>query len=233
MICASRLGQLALGLLVLLAGSATLPASDLILDNRTATISTGFYANVTQATTAGIALSVGSTGYTLDSVDWIPVGNAAGTETATVGLYALDSNNKPTGSAIASESKSIQFLAVASASTSDQITLAPTNPSAWRLEANNKYALLFSVTGSNKGVALANPIGSLPNMSGGMTYLGITTSFNSGATWSLSSSVNPWAAIRGTAIPVPEPSTYALGAIATGVMAAIARRRKARRVQAC
>jgi hypothetical protein len=29
--------------------------------------------------------------------------------------------------------------------------------------------------------------------------------------------------------PVPEPSTYALGAIATGVMAAIARRRKARK----
>jgi hypothetical protein len=28
---------------------------------------------------------------------------------------------------------------------------------------------------------------------------------------------------------VPEPSTYALGAIASGVMAAIARRRKARK----
>ncbi len=31
-------------------------------------------------------------------------------------------------------------------------------------------------------------------------------------------------------VPVPEPSTYALGAIATGVMAAVARRRKASRV---
>jgi outer membrane protein assembly factor BamB len=30
-------------------------------------------------------------------------------------------------------------------------------------------------------------------------------------------------------VAVPEPSTYALAAIATGVMAAIARRRKARR----
>ena len=30
-------------------------------------------------------------------------------------------------------------------------------------------------------------------------------------------------------VPVPEPSTYALGAIATGVMAAVARRRKARK----
>ncbi len=29
---------------------------------------------------------------------------------------------------------------------------------------------------------------------------------------------------------VPEPSTYALAAIATGVMAAVARRRKARKV---
>ena len=30
-------------------------------------------------------------------------------------------------------------------------------------------------------------------------------------------------------VPVPEPSTYALGVIATGVMAAVARRRKARK----
>ncbi len=30
-------------------------------------------------------------------------------------------------------------------------------------------------------------------------------------------------------VPVPEPSTYALGTIATGVMATIARRRKARK----
>jgi hypothetical protein len=32
-----------------------------------------------------------------------------------------------------------------------------------------------------------------------------------------------------TAVAVPEPSTYALAAIATGVMAAVARRRKAAR----
>jgi hypothetical protein len=32
-----------------------------------------------------------------------------------------------------------------------------------------------------------------------------------------------------TIVPVPEPSTYALGAIATGVMAFVARRRKAKR----
>ncbi len=230
MIRVSRLGQMALALLVIITGSATLPASDLIFDNRTATIFNVFCPDITGSTTLGIALSVGATGYTLDSFDWVPVGNPAGTETATLGLYALDSNNKPTGSAIVSESRSIQFKALASATTADQISLTPTNSSAWRLEANNKYALLFSITGTGKGIALANPFSSSPNMSGGgMTYLGIASSSNSGATWTLTSVANPWAAIRGTAIPVPEPSTYALGAIATGVMAAVARRRKARK----
>ena len=42
----------------------------------------------------------------------------------------------------------------------------------------------------------------------------------------LPSSVNAMSVVP---VPVPEPSTYALAAIATGVMAAIARRRKAAR----
>ena len=54
--------------------------------------------------------------------------------------------------------------------------------------------------------------------SGAYTTLATVTGFVNGAVYAMSV---PFA--------VPEPSTYALAAIATGVMAAIARRRKAAR----
>ena len=47
-------------------------------------------------------------------------------------------------------------------------------------------------------------------------------------TWTWGSGANAGSAVM-TISAVPEPSTYALGAIATGVMAAVARRRKARK----
>ncbi len=54
--------------------------------------------------------------------------------------------------------------------------------------------------------------------------LGLTTG---SYTWTWGSGANTGSAVL-TIGAVPEPSTYALAAIATGVMAAIARRRKAR-----
>ena len=55
--------------------------------------------------------------------------------------------------------------------------------------------------------------------------LGLTTG---NYTWTWGSGANAGSAVM-TISAVPEPSTYALGAIATGVMAAIARRRKSRK----
>jgi hypothetical protein len=56
--------------------------------------------------------------------------------------------------------------------------------------------------------------------------LGLTTG---SYTWTWGSGANAGSAVL-TIGAVPEPSTYALAAIATGVMAAVARRRKARKV---
>jgi hypothetical protein len=68
-----------------------------------------------------------------------------------------------------------------------------------------------------------NTVGSLYTLNpttGAYTGLGTVTGFPSGQLQFFAMSVP---------VAVPEPSTYALAAIATGVMAAIARRRKARR----
>jgi hypothetical protein len=231
MIRASRLGQMALGLLALVSAAAIPSVHAAVLyENQTGSITTFAYADVTQGNIGGIALSVGSTGYILDAFTFVPVGDATGTFNATVELYALDSNNEPIGSAIASEIQSIVFSEILNATVSDQFKVTPANPSVWRLEANNSYALLVTATGTGNGVAFGDPIGNSPDMTGaGMTFLGSIGSPGDG-TWTVTTNYTPWAQITGTAIPVPEPSTYALAAIATSVMAALARRRKASRV---
>jgi hypothetical protein len=60
----------------------------------------------------------------------------------------------------------------------------------------------------------------------GFTYLLSKERDNVGGTWDPANMPNLSINLAGTA--VPEPSTYALGLIATGVLAAMARRRKAR-----
>lgn len=231
MIRVSKLAQITFGLLLMVTVVA-IPGSNaaVLYENQTASITSFAYADVTQGNIGGIALSVGSTGYILDAFTFVPVGDSTGTFNATVELYALDSNNEPIGSAIASEIQSIVFSEITNATISDQFKVTPANPSAWRLEANNSYALLVTATGTGNGVAFGDPIGNSPDMTGaGMTFLGSIGSPGDG-TWNVTTNYTPWAQITGTAIPVPEPSTYALAAIATGVMAAVARRRKASRV---
>lgn len=57
------------------------------------------------------------------------------------------------------------------------------------------------------------------------TYNGQRFSTNSGASWTSSSIINTFK-LDSTILPVPEPSTYALGAIATGVLGFMTRRRR-------
>ncbi len=87
----------------------------------------------------------------------------------------------------------------------------------------------FSVNNSNIYVPFSYTSGAA--LSGQSTFasqtfssLGLTTG---SYTWTWGSGANTGSAVL-TIGAVPEPSTYALAAIATGVMAAIARRRKAR-----
>ncbi|MCY2935272.1 MAG: PEP-CTERM sorting domain-containing protein [Planctomycetota bacterium] len=88
------------------------------------------------------------------------------------------------------------------------------------------------VTLGNGGLYLPPTYISGANLSGQSTFasttlsgLGLTTG---SYTWTWGSGANAGSAIM-TIGAVPEPSTYVLGAIATGVMAAVARRRKAAR----
>jgi hypothetical protein len=63
-----------------------------------------------------------------------------------------------------------------------------------------------------------------------LTFLGGSRSLNGGTSWS-NNNAFAQTGITLNATAVPEPSTYALAAIASGVMAALARRRKAKLVK--
>ena len=91
----------------------------------------------------------------------------------------------------------------------------------------------FSLTTWNGG-GLYLPVNYISGaaLSGQSTFAGTTISALGltigNYTWTWGSGANAGSAVM-TIGAVPEPSTYALGAIATGVMAAVARRRKARK----
>ncbi len=86
---------------------------------------------------------------------------------------------------------------------------------------------------SNGGIYLPVSYISGAALSGQSTFSGTTfgaLGLTTGSyTWTWGSGANAGSAVL-TIGAVPEPSTYALAAIATGVMAAVARRRKARKV---
>ena len=92
---------------------------------------------------------------------------------------------------------------------------------------SNVTVTLASTPGTSTGTSTGNKL----NPAGTYTFAG-TKIISPGDTVSLSGTITSGALSEIKSITfstVPEPSTYALGAIATGVMAAIARRRKARK----
>jgi hypothetical protein len=62
----------------------------------------------------------------------------------------------------------------------------------------------------------------------GLSYLAGSRSLNGGSTWA-NNDVFAQTGITLNATAVPEPTTYALAAISSGVMAIVARRRKSRK----
>jgi len=212
--------------MALLASSNGLSAADLY-KNQTAGIDSVVFANVAGTYRAGITLGVGTTGYELSSFTFVPVAlNGITLQQMTISLYLFNGFADLNGAPIVSESGAGLFNALSTATTSNQRTFTPTNPALWKLEANNNYVLMASAPAASFiGFALSNPSSNSPTMGGGVSYLGGVVTSNNGSIWN-PSTANIWGTITATA--VPEPSTYALGVIATGVMAAVARRRKAR-----
>ena len=106
---------------------------------------------------------------------------------------------------------------------------AQTNTSTFRLQANTKYWFVISEASGGSGQAAFNwgtsDQGSPQQVAGsGVTYLGTLAQANTGGPWTASNSALS-IKLSGTVV-VPEPSTYALATIASGLMALIARRRQ-------
>ena len=212
-----------------LAAVPTVDGADIYL-NQTAGINTFVFANVGGSNRAGITLGIGATDYQLTSFSFVPVATGSiSLQSMTIELYLYSSFADLSLPPIVSQTGSGVFNPLSTATTANVRTFTPNDPTAWKLEANKNYVLLASApTASNIGIALSNPFNSVPTMGAGVTYIGAVNTINNGVTWQTSNSFNMWGTI--TAVAVPEPSTYALAAIATGVMAAVAHRRRQKRL---
>ncbi len=201
MIRSTRLGQLALGLLVAFAGSAKLQAADLnfLIQQVGADVVTSFTGVVNKSALTSLGGANGSGKF------W---GNFfAGGSVLQVGpLSNFTSYSGLNGSGVLGSGSQT----VAGINTGDNVGI--------------------NSNGSNTKLFLPVNYVSGSSISGTSTYSGKTLS-ELGMTvgtynWSWGSGANAGTAQLNISA-VPEPSTYALAAIATGVMAAIARRRKA------
>jgi hypothetical protein len=202
MIRASRLGQMALGLLVVFAGSACLQAADLnfTVQQVGADVVTSFtgFVNTTASTTNGNASGTGlfrGSFFQGGSVIIFGPQNSYTNYTGLNGSGALGSGSQT-------------FADINTGTLSGIIS----NGSSSYLLLPNSYVSGSSITGTSTYTGKT------------LSDLGMTVgTYN----WSWGSGANAGTA-QLTISAVPEPSTYALAAIATGVMAAVARRRKAR-----
>lgn len=283
MIRDSRLGRLALGLLVLLAGSASVPASDIYVlthDAPGSNVSSTNFGKINSAT--GVYTSIASLSTSVLNLAWNPTASnfltTAGIGSGTT-LRTLTTTGTLSASlgAIGSDMYAMAYRTTNSTLygydyTNDQTgTINPANAS-WSTLNTNPGVYSYGALGGRSsimndtmyivGTITSVGIGTI-GYSASSTYQQITTDAvyanmvlaNDGTTmYGLSgngtagqqrlytidvvtgaATAGPF--ITGTGlgtyfhgagiIPVPEPSTYALGVIATGVMAAVARRRKA------
>ena len=198
MIRSSRLGRWALGLLVLLAGSASLPAVDITFDFRTlpssvasASLTSGGYTLLVTSSVNSLFPVTGPFGglyYNLD--DFFSIKQTAGATDLIFKSYKTGAFDNLSGN-------SISFNLTGGTGTS--------NGNPFQFAATSNFNGSYLIGGSQ--VVTFNPIN-----------FGATNK-DQGYIQSLTFST------------VPEPSTYALAAIATGVMAGIARRRKAARAR--
>jgi hypothetical protein len=161
--------------------------------------------------------SVGSTAYVLSRID---LGlQSFGSPSPVVSIYT-DAANEP-GTPLAAFTTTSTVASKQVYSFTGSFTLSA-NTSYWIVLSNSNSA---SIERYDWYTNDASTPPSAINGSG-FTYLLSKERDNVGGTWDPANMPNLSINLAGTA--VPEPSTYALGLIATGVLAAMARRRKAR-----
>ena len=158
--------------------------------------------------------TVGSTSYALSSID-LGLGTSGG-PSPVVSIYN-DSGNQP-GTSLAT------FTTTSTVSSKQVYNFT----GSFTLSANTNYWIVLSdnfAPATESYEWYSNDTFTTPTAqnSSGVNYLGTKERNGTGGTWNgTMSSLS--IGLKGTA--VPEPSTYALGLIATGVLAAMARRRK-------
>lgn len=183
MICSKRLGQLALGLLVLMAGSASLPAVDLI------------YVSTTDDTIVTYDISLGN----------------ASAVAASLQTFVNTNLNAPYG--LAFDSSGNLYVPNGGNDTISKFDSAGVYQSNITTNLNTPTNLAFDTSGN---LYAAN--------TGDNTISKFDSAGNFVFSWSTGGATPRFLAFA-PAI-VPEPSTYALCIIASGVLAAVARRRK-------
>jgi hypothetical protein len=168
--------------------------------------------------------TTGASLYLLDSVD-LPLGvTGAGNGSPKLQIYSNNAGTpgtdlgvtftNPTFGAQSLYNFSLATPFALSASTSYWMVLSDTTAGT-QTKFNWYYTDTFSSPTAKNG--------------SGVSFLGGARSNNGGALWSTNNGFAQ-TGITLNATAVPEPTTYALAAIATGVMAIVARRRKARKV---
>ena len=272
MIRSTSLGQMALGLMVLLAFAAPLSAVDMLyvsLNDNTilsydTTSGVGSTIAASGATFASSNLS-GVKGLVFDSSSNLYAANNGGTYVNTISkfnssgaylsniignltspaglafdisgnLYAANANN----STISKFNSSDGYLISISGNLNVPYSLAfDSSGNLYAANTNDNTISKFNSSGGYLSSISGNlnvPVGLAFDTSGNLYAANSNdktiSKFNSSGTfltsWSTGSAKPQFLAFK--PVSVPEPSTYAMAAIATGVMAAVARRRKAAKI---
>ena len=223
-----RLSRIACSSLMLLALAAPLPAVDMLyvtMSNNTI---------VSYDTSSGVAATIAASKATFASTN---LANPQGLAFDTSGnLYAA--NYDPTNSTISKFNASGGYVSNISSNLSGTFALAlDTSDNLYAANVINNTISKFNSAGtflSQINSNLNKPIGLAFDSSGNLYAANETnrtiSKFSSSGTfltsWSTGTAIPTYIAFK--PVTVPEPSTSALATIATGVMAYLARRRKAR-----
>jgi hypothetical protein len=185
--------------------------------------SEAFTTSMDSGTRAALSFKTTSTEFTVDSVQ-IPIRldafNPATSGSLVISIFDATGTSGQPGNIVGT---SISTVQVSSLSTTNQtFTFSGLNRT---LSPSTNYYITVSSPDITSGVA---SVGVTASSSGAITTdsLGFATANNN--RWGGPYSGMWIIGAVSTVASVPEPSTYALAAIATGVMAAVARRRKAR-----
>ena len=167
----------------------------------------------------GVSFKTTATDYVIDAVTFMFMKDSATSGNITIAIYDTSGTGGTPGSMIGTPLGTVPVSSLTS--TLANYTLSSLNRT---LSPSTNYYLTATSTDITSGA----PRGSVTTDTTGLTTGSVGYTSKSNGVWTTPASGFYGQASISTAA-VPEPSTYALGAIATGVFALIARRRKARR----